>query len=279
MKKIGLADLFVVLFMFFGFIGLTAPTPASAMSAADLKDVEVVQYHFATQAIGIGSGGIVAASVKNPDIGRYVVIMLKGSVPSGKINLCASEFTFAFTRKDGSEYKAACTGISAKESLISPSIFYFGDGSCVEAKNRVAYIGLFGYIEPDVVAIKILRAGSSSKISCRIGAQRKLSARLYTNGDIDLNSIENAIDSDCDTFCSGDLVESHRGLTIQYVPHAREKAKKIALTLKEAFGLKAEIKKLDGLISDYDILIWVGKDCAIRSSDLLQPQEKSLVFY
>lgn len=286
MKKIA-AGLVLFLVMFFGFIGLTAPTTtASAMSAADLEDVEVIQCHFTTQAIGI-RGGVATATIKNPDIGRYVVIMLKASVPNGKINLCAREFTFVFTRKDGSEYKAACTGLCIKKDFISSPIFYFGDDACteVDTKNSVAYIGLFGYIEPDVVSIKILCAGSSNKISCRIGAQRKLSARLFTNG-IDLGPVEDiAINSGCDTFCSDDLVTTHRGLAIRYAPHARKKAEEIALALKETFGLNVEIKKLDDLLCDHDIIIWVGKDCAIHSgakikdSDLLQPQEKSLVFY
>lgn len=63
MKKIA-AGLVLFLVMFFGFIGLTAPTTtASAKSAADLEDVEVIQCHFTTQAIGI-RGGVATATIK-----------------------------------------------------------------------------------------------------------------------------------------------------------------------------------------------------------------------
>lgn len=278
MKKI-MAGFVLILAMVAGLI-LTAPTQTNAMSAADLEDVEIAMYHFTTQAIGVGGGGVATASIKNPDLGRYIIVTLKAAVPNEEINLCANEFSFIFTRKDGSEYKAACIGICVKQEFISPPIFYFGDNSCAEAKtkNSVAYIELFGYIEPEVISVKILRAGSSGKISCRVG-ERKLSVRLYTNGP-SLEQIENmVINSDCDTFCSGDLVESHRGLTIRYAPHASEKAKEIANALKKNFGLSAEIKKLEGFLSVYDILIWVGKDCLVQSDTQNFQPKKSLVFY
>ncbi|MBU4223645.1 hypothetical protein KJ934_00185 [Patescibacteria group bacterium] len=275
MKKIA-AGLVLFLVMFFGFIGLTAPATANAMSAAGLEDVEIVQHHFTTRVIGV-LGVVVTFDIKNPDLGRHIILTLRARASDEKINLCADEFTLIYSRKDGSEYKTDCKGICFKQNLESPGIFYLGNHPCTEATGPIIYFELLAYIEPDVTSIKILHNRSMCRL--RVSA-RKLSARLYSNGGIDLSRVEDiTINSGCDTFCSDDLATTHRGLAIRYAPHARKKAEEIASAMKETLGLKAEMKEMKDILSDYDIVIWVGQDCAIYSSDLLQPQEKPLVFY
>ena len=123
------------------------------------------------------------------------------------------------------------------------------------------YFSLAFLIAPDVETIELYRLGTAELLTYRIDANRLYSVRIYTNSDPKaLSEIKkilqkgnyNVVDA------SESLAGEIKGVIIHYRKQAESQAREISQRLMMKFKVIPTLEQM-ALISDVDIVIWVGE--------------------
>jgi len=112
-----------------------------------------------------------------------------------------------------------------------------------------------------VKEIELCRVGGSTPLRYHIGSRRPFSVYVTTNeAAARLNALAEALTrGGYYVSTSNSLDRSTNGTVIHYEPKAEMAAREIAQRLISQFGLAPQLTECE-LVSEYDIIIWLGKD-------------------
>jgi len=235
---------------------LLTSQPARAISASDLSGLEVVGHHWST-AIRTPNKML---GVKNPEMGRWIVIRFSAKSPQNQALLFANDFLLKYSHADGKEDRATVDAIAAMEDPHFINAFNAANVPRVTVGQGQIYFALAAYLEGDVDKIEIYRTGLAAPLTYQVGTQRLFSVYVTTNqGEAAVAKAAPVIkQAGFDVFTSVKLAPQTTGNTIHYMQHAEAQARKLAQALESGLGLTFELKKCE-LVSEMDIVVWLGK--------------------
>lgn len=264
MKKTILSIILILLTSF-----LAMPYQAHAIVAGDLKDLSIVTHYFSTEIRGYPG----SRSIKDASLGRYIVLIISTDAPTGKQQIFCHDFSLEYNY-NGQENRASCLGVApVDEDEIKTGTFIMSSGNnepFTEVYGPKAHFGLFFYLESGVSKITLYRLGSNNATHLNIGTSRPYSVFLATNSmsPNNMKKIEEALKE------GGYFVQSSRklnsstlGLIIIHSNKTETIAREISQRIMTRFGNVPEVRDTD-LISDFDIIIWIGKGCNFKETNL-----------
>ncbi|MCK6622041.1 MAG: hypothetical protein HUU32_09405 [Calditrichaceae bacterium] len=123
------------------------------------------------------------------------------------------------------------------------------------------YFGVAFIIENDVEAIEICRIGTSETLRYNIGSDRFYSVYLTTNSSTAILASAEQVIKDGGYFVvtSQRLDQTEKKVTIYYQDNVESQAREISQRLIAKLGVIPKLKKME-LITEFDIVVWIGKD-------------------
>ncbi|TET29975.1 hypothetical protein E3J68_01145 [Candidatus Aerophobetes bacterium] len=244
---------------------LISTNPVTATTPVTVKEIQNVKIegHFFTTTISNSQRTIYA---KDASEGRYLVLVLSATLQKGEGKIFAPDFTLRYFHDDESEDRSRCVALTvskttAPEKLFDLDEFVIGDFCWIKVNSGQNRFALACYIEPDVKIIDLYQLGIAEPLTYHIGTDRLYSVYICTNIDTKtlLRAKEviqkgnyNVID------VSETLIKEETGITIHYREQAESQAREISQRLMTEFGKAPTLQKMR-LISDVDIVIWLGK--------------------
>jgi len=230
---------------------------AEAITAGELKNVEVVSHYFTTSIITDNRMQILT---KDTSSGRYLVMKLSAISPSETI-LFADDFALAYSRGSKSEERADCDAIGIIDVANDAKSLYAGNSPrIIVGQGKVNFMLVF-WIEPDVNEVIVHRVNGSG-VKYNIGTDRPYSVYITTNTGSD-NVISEAVkiikDGDYDVVsASNGLIKDEDDIIIHYNEKAESAAREISQRLMTKFNFIPKLEKMK-LITEFDIVIWLGQ--------------------
>ena len=215
---------------------------AMALSAGELKDVQVVGHHFATRV----SDTRRVTRVKNPLEARYLVVKLAINMPGGSSPVFLTDFVLQCRANTG--------------TLGEKSRCMMGTSNALVFDESQKYMSLAFLVPNDVREVDIARTGAAP-ISYTVGADRPYSVYLTTNrGPGAITPIQAAIQAGGYqvTNVSEKLSKKTTGIVIHHSTKAESQAREISQRIMTEMGVLPTVKPLK-LMSDHDVVVWVGQ--------------------
>jgi hypothetical protein len=234
---------------------LSTGQKTSAITAGDLKNIKIIGHHFTTSF----NNGKRIISVKKPSEARYVLIKLAVEVQSDDSKIFANDFVLQYFHQDGKEDRTKCDAICrAKTAALSEDDgCAMGNAAWVKSSK---YLILVFFLENDVNSVSIGRTGAFP-LTYKVGSDRPYSVFIATNqGSEALSKTEKVISAGGYqvTRTSTNLPDEKNGIIIHYADGAEVQAREISQRIMTEMGIAPVVKKMD-LISDNDIVVWLGR--------------------
>lgn len=230
----------------------------SGITAVEMQGLSVVGHHF-TSGIMTNKRHIYT---KDPSTARYLVLKLS-AFSNNKGKLFTNDFVLRYFHRDGKEDRTECAAIARAETAKLGDLdrFYTGNGANISIEEGMLYFGLAFIIEKDVEAIEICRIGTAETLKYNISSERFYSVYLTTNSSpLILASAEQVIkDGGYFVVSSQGLDQAEKKVTIHYQDNVESQAREISQRLIAKLGVLPKLKKMD-LITEFDIVVWIGKD-------------------
>lgn len=236
---------------------LLSANPATALTAAELQDVQVIGHHFTTE-ISTGSKRLF---LKDASKGRYIVLKLTATVQEdGKI--FTNDFALRYFHSGGKEDRAECEAIASAETAEIGKFgkYFTGNAAWMRLDNGQVYFGLVFFIEQDVNTIDIHRIGIVEPLTYRIGSDRLYSVYVTSNSATEILGAAEEVIGKGGYYVntSQGLNEEETGVTIHYRAQAESQAREISQRLMMKLEVVPTLKKM-AMISEFDIVVWLGK--------------------
>ncbi len=237
-------------------------TAAQSPTVKGLQNVKI-EGHFFTTSI---SGTQERIYTKEPSKFRYLVLVLSATLEKGEGRIFAHDFTLRYFHKDEREDRGGCRGMAmsketAPERIFDLGIYALGEYSQIKLHSGQNRFALSFFIGSDVEIIDLYLLGMAEPLTYRIGTDRLYSVFITTNTDTKtlLQAKEiiqkgnyKIIDA------SENLTKEETGITIHYCEQAENQAREISQRLMIELGKATVLKKME-LITDVDVVVWLGK--------------------
>lgn len=235
---------------------------AQVLLSREIQNVQVLGSYF-TSAISNSDN---TASVNDPTKGRYLMLVLTGSLTKHGGKFFTSDFMLQYAHDDNSEDRSRCSALAvcqptADKTLIGDQEFAIGDYAWAKADLGSQQMTLAFYLEPDVKVVDLYMAGVSDPIIYRVGSDRTVSVYVASNVDDATTSQAEAVLEQGGynvIEVSHGLNSGQSGISIHYREAMESQAREISQRLMTAFNKTPTLLTMD-VLSEVDIVVWIGK--------------------
>lgn len=248
------ASLLATIFLLVAMCGQSAV----ALSAGDLQGLQVVGHHFSTRV----SDGRRVSRVKNPLENRYLIVKLALAPPSSRSPVFLTDFVLQYVRSDGKHARSPCRELCRANTatLGEKSRCMMGTANALIFDKTQKYMTLAFLLANNVREVNIARTGAAP-ISYTVGVDRPYSVYLTTNQGRDaIAPAQAAIRAGGYqvTNVSDKLSSKSKGIVIHHSTKAEPQAREISQRIMTEMGVVPTVKTVK-LISDHDIVVWIGQ--------------------
>ncbi|MBN2310796.1 MAG: hypothetical protein JXR94_17615 [Candidatus Hydrogenedentes bacterium] len=238
---------------------LVVAPAAFAQDAAKLKNPEIIGHYFTT---GI-RGPLRQLGVKDPDVGRWVVLLVRASADD-ELTLFSHDFILRYFLDSGAEERSTCDGIAEvdPETKLVEGLFDTKTEPRLTAGPGTVVFALANYIEAEVEDINLCRVGTGGSLPYKVGSQRPTSVFVTTN-DKDtkrLDALKAALEKGgYYVATSSSLTDSATDIKVTYQANAEAAAREISQRIMTELSVSPTVEEMEGISTSYDVLVWVGK--------------------
>ncbi|MBN1844325.1 MAG: hypothetical protein JW810_01495 [Sedimentisphaerales bacterium] len=241
------------------------PVPATAATTPTVKEIQnlKIEGHFFTTGISNRKKTIFTTDASEV---RYLVLVLSATLEKEEGKIFAPDFTLRYFHIDKSEDRTTCEALTVSEmttpeNMLNMGEFVISDYAWAKMHNGQNRFALAMFIEKDVEIIELYRLGVAEPLTYRIGPDRLYSVHITTNiDDKTLSRAKEVVQKGRYhvVTTSESLNQEVTGTKILYRDQSESQAREISQRLMIEFGKAPELQKMD-MISDVDIVIWLGK--------------------